>query len=427
MFFLYRLITDLAEWPLRLVLRIRAWRGKEEPSRLPERRGITAAARPNGVLIWCHAASVGESITFLPMIDRLSKHATVLMTTGTVSSARLMMERLPEHVIHQFAPWDRRAWIAKFLNHWQPHMALRMESEIWPNTLSTLRDGDVSIAIVNGRLSGKSTEGWSRYPQFAKQVFGCLSLVIAQTDKHAERFQRLGARQVEVAGNVKLASPPLPVDQKTLSELKVALTGRPVWLAASTHQGEEEIVLQVHKQIARRIPNVLTVIVPRHAHRGGSIATLARSQDLLCQLRSEGGLISADTNVYIADTFGEMGTWLSICPVVFMGKSLTVRGGQNPIEPIHFGCAVVFGPHMENFKDLAFRMTSMGIAKQANDETDLAHHVETLLADPTTRESIATAAHKFLDSGQESLEKTLSALSTLLDETKAKSLDGNGR
>lgn len=427
MFSLYRFITDLAAWPLRAILRLRSWQGKEEPLRLAERRGTTEACRPDGPLVWCHAASVGEAVTFLPIIKRLVQDAnvSVLLTTGTVSSARLMAERLPDSVIHQFAPWDRRAWIARFLNHWQPDLAVRMESELWPNTLSTLRDGDVPVVVVNGRLSEKSALGWQRAPKFAQDVFACLTHVLTQTPEHADRFTRLGARHVDMTGNLKLAAPALPVDGNLRANLGAMMSTRPVWLAASTHPGEEDIALEVHKRVAKSLPNVLTVIAPRHARRGTSVVQAARNRGLVVVSRSSDAPIAPSTDVYVADTFGELGSLFSLCPIVFMGKSLTVYGGQNPIEPTHFDCAILFGPHMENFDDLAATMISKNMALQVNDAADLASQVEALLQNPKAQASMAEAAHTLVDSGKDSLEKTMTTLLDILETAMKAKDDGN--
>lgn len=430
MFSLYRILTDLAAWPLRLVLHIRSWRGKEEPLRLRERRGLTAAVRPKGPLVWCHAASVGEAITFLPVINQLTygTDACVLLTTGTVSSARLIAERLPDHVIHQFAPWDRRGWVARFLDHWQPDMAVRMESELWPNTLLALRDGQVPTVVINGRLSGTSARGWARFPQFSKDVFSCLTLVLAQTPEFAQRFKDLGAHQVETTENLKLASPALPQDEKDRSALKDMIDARPVWLAASTHPGEDEIVLEVHKRLLQSTPNLLTIVAPRHAHRGAAIARAAIDQGLSAVSRSSGTHVTSSTSVYVADTFGELGTLYALSPVVFVGKSLAVGGGQNPIEPIHFGCAILFGPLMSNFEDIATAMISDGMALEVKDASELASRVSSLLQDPDTRAQLAAAGQKLLERGQTSLDTTTSCLRRILTTEIATSHhDNNGR
>ncbi len=417
--FLYRALTDIGAWPVRAWLQLRAWRGKEERLRLGERRGVTQIPRPPGKLIWCHAASVGESTAVLPLITQLQQRdgVAVLLTTGTASSARIMAERLPENVIHQFAPWDRRAWISRFLDHWQPDLAVRMESEVWPNTIQALRDGGVPVAVISGRLSDATVSGWQRAKGFAGHVFGSVNLVLAQSDDHAARFSALGAPDVEVGGNLKLASGALPVPPRALAALRSAVGDRPVWLAASTHPGEDEIAFDTHLALKQKIGALLTVVAPRHPQGRDDIEGAAKARGLRSALRSRRELPGAETDVYVADTFGELGVLFSIAPVVFMGKSLTAHGGQNPLEPLHFGCAVVFGPHMENFEDLAPAMTARGIAVQIDTPQALANTVEDLLQNELARTTMNEAGNKLLEDGVSILDVTLKAMDDLLSKT----------
>lgn len=417
---LYAFLTDIAAWPLRALLRVRSWLGKEEPLRLAERRGLSALRRPEGVLVWCHAASVGESLAVLPLIQNLidTSGTHVLLTTGTTTSARLMAERLPTRVIHQFAPMDRRAWISKFLSHWQPNIAVRMESELWPNTLIALKDGGVPVLIINGRLSDRTVKGWARFPGAAKAVMNCIDLVLSQSNEHAEKFRALGARHVKVASNLKLAAPPLPVDQKTMAELKSMVGQRPLWLAASTHPGEEDIIFSMHKILADKYPNVLTMVVPRHPHRGPEIVKQGRNANLQIVLRSAGQDIKNTTSIYVADTLGELGSFFTVAPIVFMGKSLTVRdgakGGQNPIEPAHFECAIVFGPHMENFDDVAAMMVRKKMALQVANENELAMTLIALFGSADTRQALALAAKEIALTGSDAVGDVLAAIQDLL-------------
>jgi 3-deoxy-D-manno-octulosonic-acid transferase len=413
---LYAFLTDIAAGPLRALLRIRAWRGKEEPLRLAERRGLSALHRPEGAVVWCHAASVGESLALLPLIQSLMNipGTYVLLTTGTATSARLMAERLPTRVIHQFDPMDRRGWISRFLGHWQPNIAVRMESELWPNTLVALKDGDVPVVIINGRLSDSTVKGWTRFPGAAKSVMNCVDLVLAQSKEHAEKFRRLGARQVETAPNLKLAAPPLPVNQKTLASLRSLVGDRPLWLAASTHPGEEDIIFSIHKTLAKKHPDLLTMIAPRHPHRGPEIAKQSLKANLETAQRSAGQDITSATSIYVADTLGELGSLFTVAPIVFMGKSLTVRngakGGQNPIEPAHFECAIVFGPHMENFDDVAAMMVREKMALQVANENELAVTLGTLLDSSEDRRVMALSAKQITVSGSDALAVVIAAV-----------------
>lgn len=420
---LYRALTDLGAWPIRAWLRVRAWRGKEEPLRLGERRGVTSMPRPPGQLVWCHAASVGESIALLPLIAKLQERegTSVLLTTGTTSSARVMAERLPPNAIHQFAPWDRRAWIARFLDYWQPDLAVRMESEVWPNTVHALHDGRVPIALISGRMSESSVQGWQRFPSFAASIFKKLNLVLAQSDQHAKRFAALGAPNVKIGGNLKLAALPLPAPPHAVAELRTVLSQRPVWLAASTHAGEEGIVCDAHVALRTSISDLLTIIAPRHPERREAILHAARTRGFSCAQRSQRQVPGKDTDIYLADTFGDLGVLFSVAPVVFMGKSLTAHGGQNPLEPLQFECAVVFGPNMENFEDIAPVMVARGSAVQIATPDDLVPTVERLLSSEHERTEMCKATDALLEDGGRFLDMTLQALDDLLTNSSSAS------
>ncbi|MGB1876940.1 MAG: 3-deoxy-D-manno-octulosonic acid transferase [Rhodospirillaceae bacterium] len=415
---LYRFLTDIAAWPLRAFLRVRAWRGKEEPLRLPERRGIPSSKRPLGRLIWCHAASVGEAISVLPIAENLLKdpEVSILVTTGTVTSARILAERLPTRAIHQFAPWDRRAWITRFLDLWQPDLSLRMESELWPNTLLALRERSIPSVIVNARLSEKTFRGWKHFSSFAQDIMDCVDVVLAQSVEFADHFKTLGAKCIKITGNIKLAAAPLPIDTNAHGKLSGMIGSRPVWLAASTHIGEEKICFTAHKRLRDTFPKLLTIITPRHPERGSAISDSAKSHGLNVARRSKNEPITDMTSIYIADTLGELGALFSIAPIVFMGKSLKAHGGQNPIEPCHFDCAIIFGPNMENFKDIAEAMVKEHMALQVNSTESLIAAVSRLLHSPDERQRLSHNAKTITMSADASLEKTCKAISDMVDE-----------
>ena len=427
--YLYRLLTFLLAIPFRMAMHWRAWRGKEDPQRLRERLGFSEIPRPPDVLIWFHASSLGESIALLPLIERFCKDTTaiVLLTTGTLTSARIMANRLPNGAIHQFAPWDRSTWIGRFLDHWRPDLAVRMESELWPNTLTDLNKRHIPVAIINARLSSKSIRRWARIPDMARSIFGGLDLVIAQTNDFAEAFQHFGTKHIKVVPNLKLAAAPLPVDPSLLIRLKRELNDRPVWLAASTHLGEEQIAIDVHKVVARDVPDLVTIIVPRHPERGDKIVESIRMAGLNVAQCSLDDPIDQTTEIYVGDTLGELGLFYSLSPIVFIGKSLAGSGGQNPIEPAHFGCAILFGIHMENFQDLAETMLRNGMAEQVSDGHTLAHSVKMLISDDVRRNALSKTAATIAESGSESIDRTFDALINLTDGFDNKSMDRYGR
>jgi 3-deoxy-D-manno-octulosonic-acid transferase len=369
---LYRLLTTLGGPLIRRYLERRLARGKEDPVRFEERLGKAGLPRPEGGLIWLHAASVGEAVSMLPVVEALQKRATVLVTTGTVTSAAMMKDRLPDGAIHQFVPVDRVAWVRRFLDHWKPDLALWVESEFWPNLLVETAKRSIPLVLLNGRISARSFRRWLKMRGFIGQLLSCFVLCLGQTEEDARRLASLGATKTACLGNLKFAAPALPVDEAKLAGLLAELGDRPRWLAASTHAGEEALAARVHQALG--IPDLVTLIVPRHPDRGAEIATEVKGA-----LRSRGEPIR---DIYIADTMGELGLFYRAAPLVFVGKSLIGEGGQNPLEPARLGASVLFGPHMGNFADIAHRMQEAGAAIQVATEGDLVAALNVRLAEP---------------------------------------------
>ena len=365
-------------------LRNRAARGKEDLERLAERLGTPSRARPPGTLIWIHGASVGECLAALPLTARLleknGRH--VLVTSGTVTSAKLMAERLPLRAFHQYAPIDRHDAVQKFLDHWRPDLALFIESELWPNRVVQTHEAGVPIALVNARLSTRSFRGWQRAPGAARKLLSCIDVCLAQDERIANQLHALGAPKVSISGSLKADSPPLPVDENALAAFRAAVGNREVFLAAQTHEREEETILKASELLRRRFPHLLTVIVPRHPDRGESIAALARSRGFNTARRALGELPGAATDSYVADTLGELGLFYRAVRFVFLGGSLVPRGGHNPLEPGVLGASVLTGPHIENFGE-TFRalLSAQGNAPVRSAEA-LSGEIGSLLSDP---------------------------------------------
>lgn len=376
-------------------LRLRARRGKEVPERLCERRGIATRTRPGGALLWVHAASVGEAASLLPVLSalhRLRPGLSVLATTGTVTSAALLADRLPrlglaEHVTHQFAPLDVRAWVRRFLDHWRPDAAAFVESELWPNMIVEADARGIPLALVNARISVRSYARWRRSPGVARALLARFRMVQAQSGRDAGRLVALGARGVEAPGNLKFAAPPLPADATELAALRGLVGARPVWLAASTHPGEEAQLMQVHRTLAADRPDLLTIIVPRHPDRGAEVAALAPPLPVTRRAAGE----PPSGAVWVADTLGELGLFYRLAQVAFVGGSLIPHGGQNPLEGPRLGCPVVFGPHTTNFAEATAALIEAGAAARVLDAAALARTVGDLLDDPSHRAAMGTA------------------------------------
>jgi 3-deoxy-D-manno-octulosonic-acid transferase len=416
---LYRSATGLAAPLIGRYLDRRLAEGREDAARFGERRGIAGLARPAGPLVWIHAASNGEAMSALPLVDRLLARdpaGHVLMTTGTLTSAALMERRLPARALHQFVPVDRTPWVRAFLRHWQPDAGIWVESELWPNLIWEMRDAGRPVALVNGRVSARSHARWRRVPGLASDLLAGFDPCLAQTDQAAADLRALGAAGATCVGNLKLSLPPLPADPEALSKLREAVGGRPVWLAASTHPGEEKAAAQVHHMLAAEMPDLLTIVVPRHPRRGPEIAALLEGEGLRVARRAAGAEVpAADRQIYLADTLGELGLFYALAPVAFVGGSLGGgHGGHNPIEPVQLGCAVVFGPDMENFATIAAALKAAGGAVEADGIGALSMAVGRLLTDAEARRTRTEAARRVAEEGAGAAERVMARLEAML-------------
>lgn len=419
---LYRGATTTALPLIELLLQRRLMRGKEEAARIDERRGIPSIQRPSGPIVWIHAASIGEAQSVLVLIERILRIAPelhILMTTGTVTSARMMGDRLPPRAIHQFVPVDRVAWVRRFLDHWQPAAALWVESELWPNLLFESRRAGVPMALVNARMSEGSRKSWGRAPNFARELLSCFGTILAQDAEIAGRLEALGARNVSVTGNLKLAAAPLPATAGALIRLQEAIGERPVWVAASTHRGEEDMVGSVHRGLADAHPGLLTLLAPRHPQRGDDIAQSLTRAGLTVARWSRDEPITADTDIYLVDGTGLLGQLYRVAPIAFIGGSLIPHGGQNMLEAAQLRCAVVYGPHVDNFRSVANELEAAGAAIQVADASALQETVGGLLAEPARAEAMAAAADSAAGRKQEVVDLVMRRLQPMIADALA--------
>ncbi len=387
----------------------RAAKGKEERTRRHERYGKSPLERPPGPLVWVHAASVGETLAVVPLVTHIERLGiNVVMTTGTVTSARIVATRLTGKAMHQYVPLDLKPAIDRFLVHWAPDLAVMAESEIWPMTILELGAKRVPQVLVNGRLSDRSFSSWQKHPFIAEALFENLAHVVAQSELDGERFHQLGARPVTVSGNLKVDTEIPPVDEEALAALKAEIGERKRWAAISTHNGEEKIAASVHALAAKQNEDVLTIIVPRHPDRAGAIEAELKSAGLKVSRRSRGDRVTSDTDILLGDTIGEMGLYLRLTEIAFVGRSLDGEGGQNPLEPAVLGTAVLSGRNVQNFRDSYQRLVASGGARLVADEETLAGAVTFLLNNDRVRQ-------KMIDSGIETVEGMRGALSRTLD------------
>jgi 3-deoxy-D-manno-octulosonic-acid transferase len=410
----------------------RASKGKEDRKRSKERYGKAGHARPDGPLIWVHAASVGETVAVVPLIERiLDFGVNVVLTTGTVTSAKVAEDRFCGRVIHQYVPLDLKPAVSRFLDHWQPDLAVIAESEIWPITILELGARGVPQVLVNGRLSDRSFASWKKRANLAEALFENLAHVVAQSETDGERFRILGARPVTVSGNLKVDTAPPPADEKALAALRRQIGQRPTWAAVSTHDGEEAIAAEVHTTLRPRHHGLLTIIVPRHPDRAGPLAAEMAAMGLDVARRSKGDKITPATDILLGDTIGEMGLYLRLTEIAFVGRSLTSEGGQNPLEPAMLETAVLAGRNVQNFREAYQKLLGSGGARLVRDRNMLAGAVNFLLSNEAARHEMIAAGAATVEEMRGALARTLKALEPyiqpLVVKTRLGRANGDGK
>ncbi|MGK6313974.1 lipid IV(A) 3-deoxy-D-manno-octulosonic acid transferase [Neorhizobium sp. DT-125] len=392
-------------------LSYRAIKGKEDKTRRLERLGYASLARPRGPLVWVHAASVGETIAIMPLIRELRRREIhVLLTTGTVTSANLVQSRLADEVIHQYVPLDLKFPIKRFIAYWKPDACITAESEIWPTTVSELARRHIPQIRVNARMSDRSFERWRNHGSIAERLFEKMALVVAQSDLDAERFRDLGAWPVIVSGNLKSDTDPPPCDEALLARYRKEIGNRQTWAAISTFEGEEKAVATVHRTLKPK-NGQLTILVPRHPDRADAIEAMLKEGGLTVARRSRNDPLTPETDVFLGDSIGEMGLYLRLTEIAFVGKSLaTSEGGQNPLEPAMLGCAVLSGPHVQNFRDAYQHLVRKGGARIVKDVEMLAKAVHYLMINELARKKMVDSGHDAMDEMRGALSKTVKAL-----------------
>ncbi|WP_061933532.1 3-deoxy-D-manno-octulosonic acid transferase [Aureimonas sp. AU22] len=425
----YRLAGSLAYPVIGPYVAWRASKGKEERPRRRERYGVPSEPRPHDrPLVWIHAASVGESLAVMPLAHTLAAEGIgILVTTGTVTSAAMIAERLVPGMIHQYVPLDLRPCVSRFLDHWQPDLALVAESEIWPVTLGELARRRIPQVLVNARLSDRSFRRWRSAPRLAESIMESFALVAAQSEVDAERYHLLGARSVSTVGNLKADIAAPPVNREDLDEARRMIGLRPVWAAVSTHEGEEAMAADIHLRLRQDRPRLLTIIVPRHVERAEALHRMLAAKGLNVARWSRGELPDPTADVLLGDTIGDMGFYLRLTDIAFIGKSIHSEGGQNPLEAARLNTAILSGRLVQNFRDIYGRLIERGGARIVPDAAALETAVAELFAHPETRRAMAVAARESVEEMGGALRRTLGALDPfLLPLRLAVSMDRQG-
>lgn len=384
--------------------------------RAHERLGHASQQRPGGALIWLHGASVGEAKSIVPLMHHMAARdpaLRMLLTSGTATSAQAVATRLPRHAIHQFSPLDATGPLNRFLKRWRPDLCVLVESELWPNLLDQCARRDIPVALLNARLSDKSAQGWGRFPDTAAYVLRAIRMAHCQNRRSRDHLRTMGLAFAEQGGNLKSIVPAPQIDSAQRDAALDALGGRPIWVAASTHAGEEEQILAAHKQLLTTHPNLCLILVPRHPDRAPDVIGLLKNVGLSHTQRSASGTLDADAQVYLADTMGETDLWYTLSPIVFLGGSFSAVGGHTPFEPAAAHTAILHGPHYANFAEIyaAFQLKEASV--EVADSAALASEVHDLLTHPNRAARLAAAARPLAQDGKDLMDSLTDQLFSL--------------
>lgn len=424
---LYYHITALSGPLLKILLSNRLKKGKEDPARYIEKTATISKSRPKGALLWIHAASVGEAQSALILMDKcLAEYPNIhiLLTTGTLSSANLMGKKLPERAFHQFCSLDHPQWVKQFHDHWKPDAVLWMESELWPNMLSEIKLRKIPAILVNARLSKASFNSWSYFKNFARNVLSTFDVIICQTEQDKIYFEKLGAPVCIVTDNIKYSAKLLDFNKLDFDSLSKSIYSRPLWVLASTHAGEEEVACRIHEILKMKLPDLLTIIIPRHPERRDEILKTCSGFQLKFCLRGEAKkLPSSSDDIYIADTFGELGLFYRISPLAFIGRSLSKDGGggHNPIEAAQLGCVIIHGKNIQNLREIYDDMDARGAAICVDDEATMTGIICDFLTDYKKLQTLQAKALKFSKEKSGAIDRAMAEILPRLEQPFLKS------
>ena len=399
----------------------RAKQGKEDPQRKTERYGIASQPRPEGPLIWMHGASVGECTMLLPLITKFRQQRpdiSILITSATCTAAAVLKERLPEGCVHQYVPLDSPKNIGRFLDHWHPDLAIWAESEIWPNMIINAQARGIKMALINARMSEKSLNGWAKHKTSAEAIFSRFDVILAADKRTGDSLGWFTARDIPATGNLKDAAPPLPANMQDLARFQNSVKDRPIWCAASTHSGEDEIILRAHKDVVAAHPNALLILAPRHPERRDEILKLIQAADFNTAIRSQNDSLSSAVQVYLFDTIGEMGLAYRLSALTFVCGSLKAElSGHNPLEPARLRSAVMTGGHIASFADIYNTMFKFNAARRILSPEIIGKDIAALLSAPDELAALQDKAARFAESRNDVLSYVWSQLKPLLPES----------
>ena len=405
MFFIYKILINLVFFFSPIIIIFRIFKGKEDTSRFQEKVGFFSKKRNKGKLIWFHGASVGEIQSIIPLLERFEKNKEIrqiLVTSNTVSSSFIIKNLKFKKTIHQFFPIDCNFISKKFLNYWKPTKAFFIDSEIWPNTVNNLYKRNIPIFLLNGRITKKSFRRWKFFSYFAKSIFGKFYLCLSSNTETKKYLKKLGAKNIKFIGNLKFSQ---SENEKTNlnKDLINLINSRKTWCASSTHYNEEEFCGMAHIRLKKRFKNILTIIIPRHINRINSIKADLQNLDLKIHLDEPKKKISPDTDIYLVNSYGKTKLFYKVCKNIFLGGSLIEHGGQNPLEATRYGCKVLHGPNVSNFREIFRFLNKKKLSKKISNQDQLINCVIKYFNSKNNSKKIIEDLHLI---GMEILNKT---------------------
>jgi len=355
MFFIYRILINLIILLSPIIILVRIIKNKEHKYRFKEKFCFFSKKRGNGKIVWFHGSSVGEIMSIIPLIEKMEKNKSInkiLITSSTLSSSKVLSKFKLKKTVHQFFPIDSNFLTKKFLKYWKPSVAIFIESEIWPNMLLNIKKKTIPLILLNARITKKSFLNWKTIPSMAKVLFNKFDICLPQNYETKKYLKLLGAKKIKFIGNLKYSESKIEKNNIFRSNLRKIFKSKKLWCAASTHYNEEEISAIAHQKLKKKYNNLLTIIIPRHIQRVKKIKNKIEEMGLKVQTHSQSKKINKNTEIYLVDSYGETKSFYKICKTVFLGGSIIKRGGQNPLEPVRFGCKVLHGPNVQNFTEV---------------------------------------------------------------------------
>jgi 3-deoxy-D-manno-octulosonic-acid transferase len=406
MLFIYRIIINLITLISPIIIILRLLKKKEDPKRFKEKFCLFSKKKTKGKLIWFHGASVGEVLSVIPLIEKLEKKKEIkqiLITSNTLSSSKIITNLNFKKVIHQFFPIDTNYHTQKFLKYWKPSIAIFIDSEIWPNMIYNIKKNNISLALINARITNKSFKKWKIFLATAKNIFQKFDICFSSNLKSKRYLELLGAKNIKYIGNLKFTQ--TKKDNSELNKkIKEFFLTKKIWCASSTHKNEEKICLEVHKKLKTKYKNLLTIIIPRHVHRTKKILEEIKKLNLTVHLHESKESITNETDIYLVNSFGQTQSFFKICKTVFLGGSIIKHGGQNPLEAAKYGCNILHGPNIWNFDEIYSLLKKHKISNKINNSKQLFLKVNEMFSKSNKSNNLE---HKFTILGNKILNSTL--------------------